>query len=229
MGKWAHIALLLSVSPVLLLGQQVGFSIGHASPVPMASRGAGLTISFQTTRPGSFDRRHLFSPAFYNYPFLSSDYVYQPIANENVVPPTQFVIVQTPQETAPEQKPAELLLIERHGDRFVRIRETEQEEDVRFSQNESREALISEGSATRSPRPERQFTVLVFRDGRREEASNYTIVDGVLYQATDFWSTGSWTKSIKLALLNLPATVRENQVRGVKFFLPSGPHEVVVR
>jgi hypothetical protein len=229
MRKWAHIALLLSVSPVLVLGQQVGFSIGHPSPVPMAPRGAGLTISFQTTRPGSFDRRGLFPPAFYNYPFLSSDYVYQPIANENVVPPTQFVIVQPPQEPAPEQKPAELLLIERHGDRFVRIRETEQEEDVRVPQNESREALISERSATRSPRPERQLTILIFRDGRREEASNYTIVDGVLYQATDFWSTGSWTKSINLALLNLPATVRENQVRGVKFFLPSGPHEVVVR
>jgi hypothetical protein len=229
MRKWAHIALLLSVSPVLLPGQQVGFSIGRPSPVPMASRGAGLTISFQTTRPGSFDRRRLFPPAFYNYPFLSSDYVHQPIANENVVPPTQFVIVQPPQERVPEQKPAELLLIERHGDRFVRIRETEQEEDVRIPQSESRAALTSRGPAARSPRPERQLTILVFRDGSREEISNYTIVDGVLYQATDFWSRGSWTKSIKLALLNLPATVRENQVRGVKFLLPSGPHEVMVR
>ena len=229
MRKWAYIALLLSVSPVLLLGQQVGFSIGHPSPVPMASRGAGLTISFQTTRPGSFHRPRLFPPAFYNYPFLSSDYWYQPTANENVVPPTQFVIVQPPQEPIPQQKPAELLLIERHGDRFVRIRETEQEEDVRVPRNESREALISKGSATRSPRPERQLTILVFRDGRREETSNYTIVDGVLYQTTDFWSTGSWTKRINLALLNLPATVKENQVRGIKFLLPSGPHEVVVR
>jgi hypothetical protein len=195
----------------------------------MASRGAGLTVSFQTTRPGGFHRARLFPPAFYNYPFLSSEYVYPPIANENVAPPTQFIIVPPQQEPAPEQKPLELLLIERHGDRFVRIRETEQGEEVRVPPNESREALISQGSATRSPRTERQATILVFRDGRREETSNYTIVDGVLYQATDFWSTGSWMKSINLALLNLPATVRENQVRGVKFLLPSGPHEVVVR
>jgi len=228
MRQWAHIALLLSVSPVLLLGQQVGFSIGRPSPVPMASRGAGLTISFQRTPPGSFHHPRLFPPAFYNYPFLSSDYLYQPIANENVVPPTQFVIVQPAQEPVPEQQPAELLLIERHGDRFVRIRDTEQEESVRIPQSESRAALM-QGSATPSARPERQITILVFRDGRREETSNYTIIDGVLYQATDFWSTGSWTRSINLALLNLPATVRENQVRGVKFLLPSGPHEVVVR
>jgi hypothetical protein len=233
MNNWAQIAvlaLLLSVSRPVLLAQQIGFSIGRPSAIPIATGRAGLNISFDTTAPGSFHRPLLLPPAFYNYPFLSLEYLYQPVAPEYVAPP-QFVMVPPPQEPSPEPKPAQLLLIERHGDRFVRIRDSEDEQhDWEVARNESRAAPISEGlPATSSTRSEPQLTVLIFRDRRREEISNYTIVGGILYEATDYWSTGSWTKSVNLALLDLPATVRENRVRGVRFLLPSGPYEVVVR
>ena len=71
--------------------------------------------------------------------------------------------------------------------------------------------------------------VLVFRDGRKEEVSRYTIVGGTMYTKADYGTSGSWTKEIRIADLDLPATLRLNQERGVKFALPAGPYEVVMR
>ncbi len=71
--------------------------------------------------------------------------------------------------------------------------------------------------------------VLVFRDGHREEVSEYTIADGALYTRTDYYTAGSWNRQIELSALNLPDTVKSNQSRGVRFQLPSSPNEVIVR
>jgi hypothetical protein len=70
--------------------------------------------------------------------------------------------------------------------------------------------------------------VLVFRDGRKEEVSSYTIMSGTIYSKADYWSSGSWTKKIQIADLDVPATLKLNQERGLKFELPAGPNEVVV-
>jgi hypothetical protein len=71
--------------------------------------------------------------------------------------------------------------------------------------------------------------VLVFHDGHREEVAKYTIVGTTISLKTDYWSTGSWTRKIPIAELNLAATLQANQERGVKFSLPSRPSEVIVR
>jgi hypothetical protein len=71
--------------------------------------------------------------------------------------------------------------------------------------------------------------ILVFHDGRREEVSDYTIMSGTIYSKADYWTTGSWSRKIQIADLDVPATLRLNQERGVKFVLPSSPNEVVVR
>jgi len=76
--------------------------------------------------------------------------------------------------------------------------------------------------------PDLPPVVLVFRDGHREEASDYTIADGVLYTRGDY-STGSWNRKIELSSLSLPETLKSNQSRGVRFQLPSSPNEVIVR
>jgi len=70
---------------------------------------------------------------------------------------------------------------------------------------------------------------LIFRDGRREEATNYAIVGGVMYLRSDYWTSGAWAKQIQLAELDIPATLKANQDRGVKFALPSAPNEVITR
>jgi hypothetical protein len=71
--------------------------------------------------------------------------------------------------------------------------------------------------------------VLVFRDGHQEEVAKYTIVGGTISVKTDYWSSGSWTRKIPIAELNLAATLQVNQERGAKFSLPSRPSEVIVR
>ena len=77
--------------------------------------------------------------------------------------------------------------------------------------------------------PELPPAVLIFRDGHREEASEYTIADGVLYTRADYYTTGSWTRKIELSSLNLSETAKSNESRGIKFQIPSSPNEVIVR
>jgi len=71
--------------------------------------------------------------------------------------------------------------------------------------------------------------VLVFRDGRQEEVKKYTIIGSVIYAGANYWTTGSWTTEIPVALLDIPATLKINAEHGAKFNLPSGPNEIVIR
>lgn len=71
--------------------------------------------------------------------------------------------------------------------------------------------------------------VIVFRDGHMEEVAKYVIRGNVLYTSADYWSTGSWTRKILVADLDVPATLKLNEQRGAKFDLPSGPSEIMVR
>jgi hypothetical protein len=71
--------------------------------------------------------------------------------------------------------------------------------------------------------------VLVYRDGHSEELSSYSIIGPLIYTKDDYWSSGNWTRKIQIADLDLPATLKQNQDRGVKFELPSGPDEVMIR
>jgi hypothetical protein len=88
---------------------------------------------------------------------------------------------------------------------------------------------MGERSGAAQPSQELPPAVLVFRDGRQEEVKRYMIMGTVIYTRADYWSTGSWTRKIAIADLDVPATLRLNQGRGAKFGLPSGPDEVVVR
>ena len=51
----------------------------------------------------------------------------------------------------------------------------------------------------------------------------------MIYTKADYWTAGAWTRTIQIADLDIPATLKQNQQRGVKFELPSGPDEVVIR
>jgi hypothetical protein len=57
-------------------------------------------------------------------------------------------------------------------------------------------------------------TVLVFRDGRKQEVSNYAIMGQVVYVFDDH------TRKIPLTDLDLNATVKANDDRGTEFALP---------
>lgn len=143
-------------------------------------------------------------------------------------PQTPPVIVVQPQpaatETKEEIKPASALLIEWRGDRFVRLRGDEAGAAIPVDYVQA--PPPSKPAALSQPLPP---AVLVFRDGHREEAPEYTIFQGTLYSRGDYWLEGYWTKKIQLSWLDLPATVRANRSRSVKFTLPSAPNEVVTR
>ncbi|MGH9523750.1 MAG: hypothetical protein ACRD3E_14580, partial [Terriglobales bacterium] len=59
--------------------------------------------------------------------------------------------------------------------------------------------------------------VLVYKDGHQREVQNYAIVGKYLYDISGFSS-----QKILLADLNLAATMKANEDRGVDFSLPTG-------
>lgn len=67
-----------------------------------------------------------------------------------------------------------------------------------------------------APRDDRPVepTVLVFRDGHKQEVSNYAIMGQVVYVFDDH------AKKIALADLDVPATIKANDDRGLEFKLP---------
>ena len=172
-------------------------------------------------RPGGHTRAFLDPAAFYDYSdfFPSAEY---PSAVQPVI------VVQSPPSSAPlpehTSAPAEPLLIELQGDKYVRVSGSEAKQTEIIDRTER----SPEPSSLRTTAAPPVATVLRFRDGHREEISNYTIAGGVLYIAADFYATGSWNRTIELSSLNLSETVQSNHSRGIKFRLPESPNEVII-
>ena len=202
------------------------------APCANAQRmGATASPRFATRfNRGGFPRRSVF-PLAYGDPFYA-DYLSStgyPVVSQ----PPMFILQAPPTPAAPDRfsAPVQPLMIELQGDRYVRVSGPEMSgaELIDPMPNSSPGAerpssAVNRSSAVTVLPP----AVLVFRDGHREEAAEYTIADGVLYTHADFYATGSWNKKIELSSLNLPETIQSNQSRGVKFQLPSYPNEVIV-
>lgn len=75
-------------------------------------------------------------------------------------------------------------------------------------------------SASSQPAQPQEPNVLVFRDGHQLEVQNYAIVGDFLY---DF--TPGHARKVPLSQLDLPATVKTNDDRGVDFTLPASSSE----
>jgi hypothetical protein len=59
--------------------------------------------------------------------------------------------------------------------------------------------------------------------------TNRTIVGSTIFMKSDYWSSGSWTREVPIAQLDIPATLQANQARGARFSLPSRLGEVMMR
>ena len=199
--------------------------------------GARGTPGFQASGisgPRQFHRGHGFGrrAVLLSYPYFYSDYGYE----SEETPKQQVVAVPVPAVVPAPPTPAlDPLLIEWQGDHFVRM--TLSQKDSAGSQiapdYSERTALQPAGPGRKAmtvlPPRELPPAVLVFRDGRKEQVSSYTIVSGTIYSQADYWTSGTWTRKIQIADLDVPATLKLNQERGLKFVLPGGPHEVVLR
>jgi len=213
-------------------GGQRGSGGGFHAHGPM--RGGGRGHNARPRFGGRYYNRSDFIAAPYFYPpdFYADYYSSQPTVTE--VPPPQVVVVRTtePEVQAPPPPPVESLMLELRGDHWVRITDSgESEVGDAAAQHGSGQASGRRSAAAEAAAPVRAVppAVLVFRDGHQEQTKKYTIIGPVIYTSTNYWAGGAWTKKIPIAELDVPATLRLNQERGVKFNLPSAPNEVVVR
>jgi hypothetical protein len=207
---------------------------GFAAPHFAFNRGYGAASAFW--RGGSFA-----------YPFLAADGYYSGAGYAGYSVASPVVILQAPPAagTMVETRPGEPVLIELRGDSYVRISgpaasgtmleqasrgqastPTPQMHSVQSSTITSRSAL--QQSVPQQPAPQPKSVTLVFRDGHREDVSDYVIANGNLYAHTSYYTAGAWTKSIDLAALDVPGTINDNQSRGVPFQLPNAANEVIV-
>jgi hypothetical protein len=145
--------------------------------------------------------------------------------------PPQPAMFEAPQ-------PAKLIqpiLIERQGDAWVQVSGYQeapvsgQSEPLKPVETAHLRAASPGEKAASEPMGLVPPAVLVFRDGHQEEVKSYTIIGHTLYAKSDYWASGSWTRKIEFANLDVPATLKLNEEHGSKFRLPSGPQEIVIR
>jgi len=201
---------------------RISSRVGPRAGFPRARVGFGF---------GGFNRSQFF-PGSALYPYFYPPYFYPPYypdydyeesqQNETQVAPPQVITVQPAPAPAPAPNPVQSLVLENQGGQWVRISNLGQP-SVPASPTGPDSARAGVPPAKLPP------TVLVFRDGHNEEVERYMIQGNVIFIGANYWSTGSWTKKVPIAVLDIPATVKLNEERGGKFSLPSGPNEVMLR
>jgi hypothetical protein len=202
-----------------------------AFAIPPSSRTGGAIVRGGGLRTGFVHPRRVnrsfagsgFGPYFY------PDYDSEP---GTVELPPQIVAADSPPASVPS--PPEALVLELQGDHWMRITNHGQSQNGGQSSPELEPVSNPPSSAPRRiPAAEARSTlptaVLVFRDGHEEEIGKYVIIGATICASANYWSSGSWTRKVQIAELDVPATLKLNQERGAKFVLPSGPNEVVVR
>jgi hypothetical protein len=229
------------VIPVALLATGLISISAHAQGRGM-HRSAGAPRARNSFRIGAADgtrrdgHRHFFSDGGLLFPgyFYADDGIDgQTDAEER---PQIVPVAQTVEDAPPPAptKPVEPLLLEKRNGEWVRVPNGSQTAITPASKQESThtsgiQSGIVEPAAAVPPTPKLPPAAIVFRDGHTEELGKYMIQGDILYTNTDRWSTGSWTKKIPLADLDIAASLKLNKDRGTKFNLPSGPNEVMIR
>jgi len=162
------------------------------------------------------------------YPDYYDSSDYEPAMTE--APPWESA---QPAQAAPPEREIHPILLERHGDQWVQVTgyppAPPQPESAKTVEDANLPAVVASRNEAAEPPRELPPEILVFRDGHEEEIKSYTIIGDILYAKANYWTSGSWTRKIEINSLDVPATLKLNQGRGLNFSLPSGPREVVVR
>jgi hypothetical protein len=229
------VALLLVVFAAIVLApsaraqRHVAFTFAHASPTRiLMARGTTRADFVRARRPRRFSPGSAFGSPFY------SDYDFDSGITEE---PPPSILQSAPRAfPASSPAPAESVVLELQGDHWVRLTNYGQSQTGQ-STDSDRPSDLSPADRASASRPvppsepprELPTAVLVFRDGHQEEIRKYVINGATIYTSADYWSTGSWTRKVQIAALDIPATLKLNHDRGANFTLPSGPHEVMIR
>jgi len=156
---------------------------------------------------------HHHNPGFVN-PFYGGTY-YVPYAYPMyVMDPT--LSDSGPYDAAAPQNAADALQNEINS---LKTTINDYRDELRSTKNESNPEYHEPAAPAQPQEPvaDQPKTVLVFKDGHQSTVMNYAIVGSTLYDLSD-----GHTKKVALAELDLPATVKQNDDRGVEFRLPAG-------
>jgi hypothetical protein len=110
-------------------------------------------------------------------------------------------------------------VFDRRGSGTEEYVQTERGAPSRYEQNHGQDDYRTAAPAEPAPQVEvatQPKTVLIFKDGRQREILNYAIVGSTLFDLSD-----GLARKVALAELDLPATVKQNDDRGVAFQLPA--------
>ena len=200
---------------------------------PLSAQRVSFGSSHSAGHPSSFARFNRGNSGALYFPLGFSDGLYSDyLAHGYPVASAPSVIVMQSPAQAPAPiavtEPPRPLMIELQGDRYVQVSGDEDSTAQMIDRIPDQPIKRSGPSAPSPNKRDVGATILVFRDGHREEVSGYTIAEGKLYAAADYYKAGSWTRKIELAALNLPETESANQSRGTQFRLPEAPNEVTV-
>jgi hypothetical protein len=227
------VAIAMVGTPICLAQRHGGFGGGsHAGAGFGAGRnGSPFFNQHSFLNQGSFDRRRSDLGAyFWGDPFFW--YGDNQMPQEPNPEPGPPILMMRP-DTSPRDRLSPLL-IELEGDRYVRHGGMAQSAQSGVSREpRTTPAPTADYSARSEALPESTDltpTMLIFRDGHREQVPDYAIVGRVIYAHGDLdGEPGYGLKNIRVSELDIPATIRANRENGVSFTLPSGPDEVVTR
>jgi hypothetical protein len=204
-----------------------------SAPFSTAQMRGGRSVSMSHGGGFHHGTRRFNGGGFLGSPFFSDYDAAESGAVENAPP---LVLIQRAAAAESETKPRLApLLIEWQGNRYVRFGGAQGTEERGTSQHpdyaESNPPMparqkVPQNEDAASPR-ELPSAVLVYRDGHREEVSDYAIANGMIYIQGDYWQSGHSTKPVALSALDTLATIQANQERGVKFMLPSASNVVI--
>ena len=221
MSKLAALALMVALSAAGASGQHRGSmsgitSIGGQRASTPGGRSQSIGISGVT-----FNHRRGFEKGghgWYTWPYLYPGYDYADSYDSYQTAPPSPPVPTASAAPAKQEPSPDPVLLELQGNHWVRVSS--------FQTISEQPAGAAEKAAVSEPMPP---AVLVFRDGHSEEVSSYSIIGSVIYAKGDYWASGHWTRTIQIADLNIPQTLKQNHERGVRFELPSGPDEVMIR
>jgi hypothetical protein len=196
-----------------------------------AGRAMGSSFGRSSLGQSTFGRHRNNVPRGYfvgDSAFLWDDYPFGSATPEYTPP---YLVMQAPATAEAAPPKVASLLIELQGDRYVRYGGVARSEDADVRSREAAVLASSRPEITVAG-PNLAATVLVYRDGQREEVADYAIVGRTMYAHRSGKNDGQMAyglADIQLSALDIAATTAANRANGVNFVLPTAANQVVTR
>jgi len=142
---------------------------------------------------------------YYYYPYYPYDNSYEQYPADSSYAQPQQVVADQPEAPAPT------IFENRPGYKPPPV-----QSETATNQAPAASDLTANSQAPDVPSEPEPSTILVFRDGHQLEIGNYVIVGNTLYNMSGAYRS----YKIQLAELDLPATIKANEDRGIDFHVP---------